>query len=97
MQSAIRITTKVLPGDKLEIQLPPGAVGEEVEVFVILPEKPQPGRRKVLEFIEEIRSRHASRTVEEIDRELQAERNSWDTGRMRVNGIMLLLELRLNQ
>jgi hypothetical protein len=79
MQSALRITTKVLPGNKVEIELPPGSVGEEVEVFVILPEKPQPGRRRVLELLEEIRSRHASRTVEEIDRELQAERDSWDS------------------
>ncbi|MEG4507726.1 hypothetical protein QUA81_18680 [Microcoleus sp. F6_B4] len=33
MQSAIRITTKVLAGNKLEIQVPPGSVGEDVEVF----------------------------------------------------------------
>lgn len=78
MQSALRITTKVLPGDKVEIQLPPGSVGEEVEVFVILQEKPQFGRRRVLELLEEIRSHHTSRTVDEIDRELQAERDSWD-------------------
>lgn len=39
MQSAIGITTKVLAGNKLEIQVPPGSVGEEVEVFVIIPEK----------------------------------------------------------
>ncbi len=79
MHSAIRITTKVLIGDKIEVQLPPGSVGEEVEVIVILPEKPQPGRRRVLEMLEEIRSHHPSRTVEEIDRELQVERNSWDS------------------
>lgn len=78
MQSAIRITTKVLAGNKLEIQVPPGSVGEEVEVFVIIPEKPQSRRRKVLELLTEIRSRHVSRTVEEIDRELEEERNSWD-------------------
>ncbi|MEG3920878.1 hypothetical protein QUA07_17320 [Microcoleus sp. T3_A4] len=78
MQSAIRITTKVLAGNKLEIQVPPGSVGEEVEVFVIIPEKAQGGRRKVLELLTEIRSRHVSRTVEEIDRELEEERNSWD-------------------
>ncbi|MEG4961419.1 MULTISPECIES: hypothetical protein [unclassified Microcoleus] len=78
MQSAIRITTKVLAGNKLEIQVPPGSVGEEVEVFVIIPEKHQGGRRKVLELLTEIRSRHVSRTVEEIDRELEEERNSWD-------------------
>ena len=78
MQSAIRITTKVLAGNKLEIQVLPGFVGEEVEVFVIVPEKLQGGRRKVLELLTEIRSRHVSRTVEEIDQELQQERNSWD-------------------
>lgn len=78
MQSAIRITTKVLPGNKVEIQLPSGSVGEEVEVFVILPEKPQIGRRKVLEILEEIHSRHTFRTIEEIDRKLQSERDSWD-------------------
>jgi hypothetical protein len=77
MQSAIRITTKVLAGDKLEIQVPPGSVGEEVEVFVIIPEKP-PWRRKVLALLTEIRSRHVSRSVAEIDQELQEERNSWD-------------------
>lgn len=71
MQSAIRITTKVLAGNKREIQVPPGSVGEEVEVFVIIPEKLQGGRRKVLQLLTEIRSRHVSRTVEEIDRELQ--------------------------
>jgi hypothetical protein len=79
MQSAIRITTKVLAGDKLEIQVPPGSVGEEVEVFVIIPEKPQGGRRNVLELLTEIRSRHVSRSVAEIDLELQEERNSWDS------------------
>ncbi len=75
MQSAIRITTKVLAGNKLEIQVPPGSVGEEVEVFVLIPEKLQGWRRKVLELLTEIRSRHVSRTVEEIDRELQEEKN----------------------
>jgi hypothetical protein len=79
MHSAIRITTKVLAGNKLEIEVPPGSVGEEVEVFVIIPEKAQGGRRKVLALLTEIRSRHVCRTVEEIDRELQEERNSWDS------------------
>lgn len=37
MQSALHITTKVLPGNRIEIQLPPLTEGEEVEVFVVLP------------------------------------------------------------
>jgi HEPN domain-containing protein len=57
--------------------VPPGSVGEEVEVFVIIPEKP-PWRHNVLELLTEIRRRHVSRTLEEIDRELEEERNSWD-------------------
>ncbi|MEG4204221.1 hypothetical protein QUA20_09860 [Microcoleus sp. Pol7_A1] len=79
MQSAIRITTKVIAGNKLEIKVPPGSVGEEVEVFAIIPEKPQSGRRKVLELLTEIRSSHLSRTVEQIARELQKKRNYWSS------------------
>jgi len=30
MQAAFHITTKVLPGNKIEIQLPEGAIGEEI-------------------------------------------------------------------
>lgn len=78
MQSALRLTTKVLPGNRIEIQLPPGSEGEEVDVFVVLPEKPQGDRRKVLEIIEEARKRYAVKTAEEIDRQIRIERESWD-------------------
>ena len=39
MQSALHITTKVLPGNKIEIQVPEAEIGDSVDVFVILPEK----------------------------------------------------------
>ncbi|MDZ8081313.1 MAG: hypothetical protein RMX35_19890 [Nostoc sp. DcaGUA01] len=35
MQAALRITTKVLPGNKIEIQLPQAEIGENVDVFII--------------------------------------------------------------
>ena len=79
MQSALRIKTKVLPGNKLEIELPPGSEGEEVDVFVVLPEKLKVQRENILEFIKQARSQYAVRTVEEIDRQLQAEREAWDS------------------
>lgn len=79
MQSAIKIKTKVLPGNKVEVQVPPGSEGEEVEVFVVLPEKKQVGRENILQFLEEVRSHHPHRSVEEIDRDLQIERESWDS------------------
>lgn len=37
MQPALRITTTVLPDNRIEVQLPPGSEGAEVEVFVVLP------------------------------------------------------------
>ncbi len=78
MQSALRIRTKVLAGNKLEIELPYGSEGEEVDVFVVLPSKP-PQRRNILEFIEQARTQYAVRTAEEIDQQLQTEREAWDS------------------
>jgi hypothetical protein len=59
MQSALRIETKVLPGNKIEIDLPADtastSVGQIVEVIVLLPEqKPALERQSVLHLIEEI-------------------------------------------
>jgi hypothetical protein len=36
MQSALHITTKVLPGNRVEVQLPEGSEGQEVNIFVVL-------------------------------------------------------------
>jgi hypothetical protein len=79
MQSALRITTKVLPGNKIEIDIPDAEIGDSVDVFVILPEKAATKKRSVLDIIEESRRRHPSRTAEDIDRQLQEERLSWDS------------------
>ncbi|MEH1917997.1 hypothetical protein [Nostoc sp.] len=79
MQSALRITTKVLPGNKIEIEIPEAEIGDSIDVFVILPEKTEPKHRSVLDIIEESRRRHPSRSAEDIDRQLQEERLSWDS------------------
>ena len=78
MQPALHLTTKVLPGNKIEIEIPEGAIGDTVDVFVVLPAKPKDKKHSVLELIEESRSKHALRIAEDIDRQLQEERNSWD-------------------
>ena len=78
MQSAIRITTRVLPGNKVEILIPPGSEGEDVEVIVVLPEKKQQSQKSALDILEEFHKRGSFRTAEEIDRDLRAERDSWD-------------------
>ena len=83
MQSALRIETKVLPGNKIEINLPADtaltSVGQIVEVIVLLPQKPAPERQSILKLLEEIhRQRPVGRSVEEINRDFQAERDAWD-------------------
>jgi len=79
MQSALHITTKVLPGNKIEIEVPAGSIGESIEVIVILPEKPQAPNRRVLETLAAAHKLGSFRTAEEIDRDLQAERDAWDS------------------
>ncbi|MDJ0904304.1 MAG: hypothetical protein QNJ55_36535 [Xenococcus sp. MO_188.B8] len=79
MQPALHLTTKVLPGKKIEIEIPEGEIGDTVNVFVVLPEKPKNQKRSVLKLIEESRSKHALRSAEDIDRQLKEERDSWDS------------------
>ena len=79
MQPALHLTTKVLPGNKIEIEIPEGEIGDTVDVFVVLPEKDKSKKRSVLEIIEASRSRNTLRSAEDIDRQLREERNSWDS------------------
>lgn len=75
MQPALHLTTKVLPGNKIEIEIPEGEIGDTVDVFVVLPKKPQDKKRSVLEIIKESRSRNTLRSAEDIDRQLREERD----------------------
>ncbi|WP_319419181.1 hypothetical protein [Pleurocapsa sp. FMAR1] len=45
MQPALHLTTKVLPGNKIEIEIPEGEIGDTVDVFVVLPKKHQATKR----------------------------------------------------
>jgi len=78
MQSALHITTKVLPGGKLEITDPELRVGEPVDVFLVLPEPPARPRRSALEIIEALQGRRVFQTPQEVNKYLQEERDSWD-------------------
>jgi hypothetical protein len=42
------------------------------------PELPLIGRKNILKFLEDARNRHSSRPAEEIDHDIQRERDSWD-------------------
>jgi hypothetical protein len=79
MQSALHITTKVLPGNKIEITALELPEGTSVEVFLILPEPPNPPLRSVLEIIDSLKGHRLFETAEEADRYLQKERDSWES------------------
>ncbi len=79
MQTALHFKAQVLPGNKVEIHSPELSEGEPVDVFVILPEQKRSNRDSVLDLIESIRSKHPFRTPEDIDKQLQGEREAWDS------------------
>lgn len=79
MQSAIRITTRVLPNGKIELQLPPESAGDEVEVFIILPEKRDVPALSAIDIINQSREHQKLfKTSEEVDQYLRTERDSWE-------------------
>ncbi|MBW4473067.1 MAG: hypothetical protein KME45_22210 [Stenomitos rutilans HA7619-LM2] len=77
MQSALHITTKVLPGHKIEIQIPPGSVGEEVEVFVVLSEA-LPKQQAAIDILNQLPGQQQFKTAEAVDRYLKEERDLWE-------------------
>ena len=58
MQSAIHIKTKVLPGGKIELEIPQATEGEDVDVFVIMTStKLSKSRSSVIDILDEIHQR----------------------------------------
>lgn len=91
MQSALHITTTIQPGNKIELQIPDGGIGDTVEVFVILVDKattPPPivgvasagreNRQSILTTIDTIHSQQPSRTAAEIEQQIQEASDGWE-------------------
>jgi len=77
-QSILRIETQVLPGNKLEINLPVETTGKIVEVLVLLPESKKNPRRSVMDILREIRGKGIFSSPEEANQHLQKERSEWE-------------------
>jgi hypothetical protein len=78
MRNAIQVQTTVLPGPRVEITNPNLPVGEQVEVVIVLPERPRSGIG-VLDFLDALpQGPRSAATWEQIEQNLQAERDSWD-------------------
>ena len=83
MQTALRVTTHLLPGHRVEIVAPELPDGEAVDVFVVRP--PAQSTEAVtkttslMEFLDSLPpGPRSAPTWEEIERNLQEDRNSWD-------------------
>lgn len=77
-QTALHITTQILPGNKIEVQADDFAVGETVEVFVISSQKEPQASRPVMEILGQLPGRRLFQTSSEADQYLQQERASWE-------------------
>ncbi len=84
MQTALKVTTHVLPGHRVEIVAPELAEEKSVEVFVVMPEAAPAAltattRMSLLEFLDSLPpGPRSAPTWEEIERDLQEDRNSWN-------------------
>jgi hypothetical protein len=73
-----------LPGNKIEISLPEAtalaSVGQTIEVIVLLPEqKSILESQSIMPLLQEIHKQcPVGRTVAEINRDLQIEKEAWD-------------------
>jgi hypothetical protein len=79
MNMPLRVVTKVLPGNRVEIEVPSDLnVGAQVEVTVQELAPAAPAKPSVLEIIESYDGPRQFNTAEEVDAYLREERDSWD-------------------
>jgi len=77
MAAARRITTKVLPGGRVEVDLPELRIGQSVDILVI-PHASDDQRKSFVRFLQSLSNHRSTAEWEKFDRDLQAERDGWD-------------------
>jgi len=82
MQTALRTTTKVLAGGKVEIVVPQLSVNELVEVIIVFPTPQEPlattMKRSALEILMAAPGPQIFKTAAEVETYLREERDTWD-------------------
>ena len=77
--TTFHVTTQVLPGNKIQIELPDAPVGSFVEVYAVLSDRKLLNRKGVCKFIESLPpGPHSAPIWEEVEKQLEEERNAWD-------------------
>jgi hypothetical protein len=78
MQSAIHVTTTILPGGKIEIPASELPAGRRAEVIVLLTDPDHAGARSAVDILAEAPGHRIFQTAEEVDSYVREERDSWD-------------------
>jgi hypothetical protein len=78
MQTTLRLTTRVLPGNRIEITAPELREGEAIDVLLLLsPDSPSEG--SVIDFLDALpEGPRRAQSWSEIDAAFEAERDAWD-------------------
>lgn len=79
LQAALRLTTRVGPGHKIEVIAPQLIEGEAVEVFVVATRPADEPKQAMVDFLDSLpRGPRSASTWDEFERQFQEERNAWD-------------------
>ena len=78
MQSAVKITTVVQSGGRVEVTAPELMSGERVEVIILSFETAHPKRRSVLDILADAPGHRLFKSAEEVDVYIREERGSWE-------------------
>ncbi len=74
--SILELRTSILPGGRIEVQSPDLPEGREVTIRIVLDAGPP--KRPLSEILKDYPGGQLFRTVEEVDRYINEERDSWD-------------------
>jgi hypothetical protein len=77
---AIRLYSQVEGDHTLSVRLPDDVAAGPAEVIVLVPEPTERAGHSLADFLARLsRSHHGSRSKQEIDRDLEVERESWES------------------
>ena len=78
MQAALRVTTRVQPGGKIEVSDVHLPAGKSVDVIVLFPESDDSTRRSIVDVLAESPGHLTFQTAEDVDAYLRQERDAWE-------------------
>ena len=78
MNGPLHITTRVLPGNRIEVQSSQFAVGEEVDVAISAKPQSSATRTSFLDNVRNLPPCRLFKTPQQVDAYIREERDSWD-------------------